>query len=158
MLLLRLRAGLLVISWWLASWFVLGWVGTNGNINYLSSFFFSQSLHGYSLVCSLLFLENQFSRVSCLVAQLLWHLLGWAGSAGSCLSLTAGWPHVFHCWKWSCCVWLLLSLKQYCIGNVNGNSLQTFQLKTKPKTVFKDELLPTQPEYLACEAAKKKNH
>lgn len=40
---------------------------------------FSQSFHGYSLVCSLLFLRGQFSRVSCLIAQLLWHLLAEPG-------------------------------------------------------------------------------
>lgn len=62
--------------------------------------------------------------------------LGWAVSAGGCLSLATGWPHVCHCWKLSCYVWPLLSLKQYCFGNVNENSVQTSQLKTKPQDYF----------------------
>lgn len=79
------------------------------------------------------------------VAQLCGTFLGWALSAATCLSLTSGWPHVFRCWKLSCYVWLLLSLKQYCIGNVNENFLQTFQLKTKHQDHFKGWLVPTVP-------------
>lgn len=76
MLPLGLGVGLVVISWLLASWGFLSWVGANGNINYLGSFFISQSSHGIPLFAACCSWETSFPVCAVLIAQLLWHLSG----------------------------------------------------------------------------------